>query len=74
MRAQPLTCPTNVVFSLKNNYGLDISYRVAWLGVKKARGEVYVDHAVSFDQLRWYSDAAMENNPNSYINLDFEQL
>ncbi|KAL7190405.1 hypothetical protein ACSBR2_022641 [Camellia fascicularis] len=71
--AQPLTRPTDVVFGLKNDYGLDISYRVAWLGVEKARSEVYGDHVVSFDQLRWYSDAVMENNPNSYINLDFQQ-
>ncbi|KAL7238656.1 hypothetical protein ACSBR2_004698 [Camellia fascicularis] len=58
---------------MKNDYGLDISYRVAWLGVEKARGEVYRDHAMSFDQLRWYSDSVMEKNPNSYINLEFDQ-
>ncbi|XP_028126126.1 uncharacterized protein LOC114322878 [Camellia sinensis] len=53
MRDQPLMRSTDVVFDLKNEYGLDISYRVAWLGVEKARGEVYRDHAMSFDQLRW---------------------
>ncbi|CAL5440549.1 unnamed protein product [Camellia sinensis] len=58
---------------MKDGYGLDISYRVAWLGVEKARNEVFGDHAMSFDQLRWYSDAVMENNPHSYINLDFDQ-
>ncbi|XP_028121107.1 uncharacterized protein LOC114318408 [Camellia sinensis] len=52
---QPLTRPTDVVFDLRNEYGLEISYRVAWLGVEKARSEVYGDHAMSFDQLRWYS-------------------
>ncbi|KAL7224480.1 hypothetical protein ACSBR1_025856 [Camellia fascicularis] len=35
--------------------------------------EVYGDHSMSFDQLRWYSDAVMENNPHSCINLDFNQ-
>ncbi|KAL7237822.1 hypothetical protein ACSBR2_004013 [Camellia fascicularis] len=73
VRDKPLTRPTNVVFDLKNEYGLDISYRVAWLGVKKARGEVYGDHATSFDQLRWYSNSVMQKNPNSYINLEFDQ-
>ncbi|KAL7164611.1 hypothetical protein ACSBR2_040497 [Camellia fascicularis] len=52
---------------------LVIAYRVAWLDVEKARGEVYGDHAISFDQLRWYSNAVIENNPRSYINLDFDQ-
>ncbi|KAL7172900.1 hypothetical protein ACSBR2_032381 [Camellia fascicularis] len=73
VREQPLTRPTDVVFDMKDDYGLDISYRVAWLGVKKARNEVFGDHAMSFDQLRWYNDAVMENNPHSYINLDFDQ-
>ncbi|XP_028068072.1 uncharacterized protein LOC114270701 [Camellia sinensis] len=73
VRDKPLTRPTDVVFDLKNEYGLDISYRVAWLGVEKARGEVYGDHATSFDQLRWYSDFVMQKNPNSYINLKFDQ-
>ncbi|XP_028123300.1 uncharacterized protein LOC114320342 [Camellia sinensis] len=73
VRAQPLTRPTNVVFGLKNDYDMHITYRVAWLGVEKAGSEVYDDHVMSFDQLRWYSDAVMENNPNGYINLDFQQ-
>ena len=29
VRAQPLTRPTDVVFDMKTEYGLDISYRVA---------------------------------------------
>ncbi|KAL7236207.1 hypothetical protein ACSBR1_019463 [Camellia fascicularis] len=73
VREQPLTRPTDVVFDIKDGYGLDISYRVAWLGVEKARNEVFGDYAMSFDQLRWYSDAVLENNPHSYINLDFNQ-
>ncbi|KAL7207842.1 hypothetical protein ACSBR1_029735 [Camellia fascicularis] len=70
--AQPLTRPNDIIFYLKNDYGLDVSYRVAWHGVEKARGEVYRDYVVSFNQLKWYSDAVLENNPNSYTNLDFE--
>ncbi|KAL7255655.1 hypothetical protein ACSBR1_009730 [Camellia fascicularis] len=42
---------------MKNDYGLEISYQVAWLGVEKARGLIYGDHAMLFDQLRCYSDA-----------------
>ncbi|XP_028106385.1 uncharacterized protein LOC114305490 [Camellia sinensis] len=42
-------------------------------GVEKARGKVYGDYHVSFDQLRWYADAVMQYNPRSSVNLDFEQ-
>ncbi|KAL7207646.1 hypothetical protein ACSBR1_029569 [Camellia fascicularis] len=28
---------------------------------------------MSFDQLKWYNNAVMENNPHSYMNLDFDQ-
>ncbi|KAL7198798.1 hypothetical protein ACSBR2_021156 [Camellia fascicularis] len=73
VREQPLTRPTDVVFDMKDGYGLNISYRVAWLRVEKARSEVFSDHAMLFDQLRWYSDVVMENNLHSYINLDFDQ-
>ncbi|CAL5430872.1 unnamed protein product [Camellia sinensis] len=49
VREQPFTRPMDVVFGMKNEHGLDMSYQVAWLGVEKARGEVYGDHAMSFD-------------------------
>ncbi|XP_028070019.1 uncharacterized protein LOC114272493 [Camellia sinensis] len=68
---KPLTRPSDVVYNLKKDYGLEISYRVAWLDVKKARGEMFGAHSISFDQLRWYSNSVMENNPGSYINIDY---
>ncbi|GMP68242.1 hypothetical protein CsSME_00027917 [Camellia sinensis var. sinensis] len=70
---KPLTHHTDVVFDLKKEYDLNVSYHVAWLGVEKARGEVYGDYHASFDQLRWYADAVMHYNPESYVNLGFEQ-
>ncbi|XP_028083309.1 uncharacterized protein LOC114284574 [Camellia sinensis] len=73
LRDKLLTRPTDVVFDLKKEYDLNVSYHIAWLGVEKARGEVYGDYHVSFDQLMWYTDAVMQYNPGSYVNLDFEQ-
>ncbi|KAL7177159.1 hypothetical protein ACSBR2_030489 [Camellia fascicularis] len=70
IRDKPLTRSTDVAFDLKKKYGLEISYRVAWLGVKKARGELFGAHSASFDQLRWYSGAMMEHNPSTYISID----
>ncbi|KAL7181063.1 hypothetical protein ACSBR1_040011 [Camellia fascicularis] len=73
VRDRPLTRPTDVVYDLKKDYGLEISYRVTCLGVEKARGEMFGTHSISFDQLRWYSNAVMNNNPGSYINSDYDE-
>ncbi|CAL5353027.1 unnamed protein product [Camellia sinensis] len=73
VREKPLTRPTDVVYDLKKDYGLEVSYRVAWLGVEKARGEMFGAHSISFDQLRWYSSVVMENNPGSYINIEYDE-
>ncbi|GMP36401.1 hypothetical protein CsSME_00008541 [Camellia sinensis var. sinensis] len=73
LRDKPLTRSTNVVFELKKEYNLNVSYHVAWLGEEKARSKVYGDYHASFDQLRWYADTVMHYNPGSYVNLDFEQ-
>ncbi|KAL7225422.1 hypothetical protein ACSBR1_020736 [Camellia fascicularis] len=69
IRDKPLTKLTDVAFDLKKNYRLDISYRVAWLGVEKAKGEFFGAYSASFDQLRWYGKAVMEHNPGTYINI-----
>ncbi|KAL7259528.1 hypothetical protein ACSBR1_005424 [Camellia fascicularis] len=68
-----LTRSTNVKYDFKKAYGLQMSYHVAWLGVEKARKELYGDHSISFDQLHWYNNAVMKYNPGSYINLDFDK-
>ncbi|KAL7175150.1 hypothetical protein ACSBR2_028870 [Camellia fascicularis] len=47
-----LTRPIEVKKKLKKQYGIDVSYRVAWLGVDKARGELFGNFVTSFDQLR----------------------
>ncbi|KAL7179974.1 hypothetical protein ACSBR1_043225 [Camellia fascicularis] len=69
---KPLTRPTDVKYHFQKDYGLQVSYRIAWLGVEKARGELFGDHSASFDQLMWYSNAVMEYNPGSYVNLEFD--
>ncbi|KAL7170997.1 hypothetical protein ACSBR2_035789 [Camellia fascicularis] len=70
---KPLTRPTDVVYNLKKYYGLEVSYRVTWLGVKKTHGEMFGAHSILFDQLRWYSNVVMDNNPGSYINIDYDE-
>ncbi|XP_028121172.1 uncharacterized protein LOC114318473 [Camellia sinensis] len=71
MRDKLLTKPCEVVTILKRDYGLDVSYHVVWLGVEKEKVVIHGDHSLSFDQLRWYSDAVMRYNSESYINIDY---
>ncbi|XP_028062973.1 uncharacterized protein LOC114266284 [Camellia sinensis] len=73
VRDRPLTRPTDVVLDLKDDYGLDVNYRVAWLGVEKARGKLFGAHSVSFDQLRWHREAVMQYNPGSYVDFDYDE-
>ncbi|XP_028094816.1 uncharacterized protein LOC114294850 [Camellia sinensis] len=44
---------------------------MVWLGVEKAKAIIHGDHSLSFDQLRWYSNAVMRYNPGSYVNIDY---
>ncbi|XP_028088934.1 uncharacterized protein LOC114289406 [Camellia sinensis] len=49
-----------------------MSYHVVWLGVEKAKADIHGDHSLWFDQLRWYLDAMMRYNPESYVNIDYD--
>ncbi|KAL7176582.1 hypothetical protein ACSBR2_030005 [Camellia fascicularis] len=73
VRDKPLTRPTGVVYDLKKDYRLEVSYWVAWLGVEKAHREMFGAHSILFDQLQWYSSVVMENNPGSYINIEYDE-
>ncbi|KAL7197128.1 hypothetical protein ACSBR1_037032 [Camellia fascicularis] len=46
------SCSKMLKKKLKKQYGIDVSYRVAWLGVDKTRGKLFGDFTSSFDQLR----------------------
>ncbi|KAF5931839.1 hypothetical protein HYC85_028010 [Camellia sinensis] len=72
VRDRPLTRPTDVAYTFKADYGPDISYHIAWLGVEKVREAMHCDYLTSFDQLRWYGDAVQHYNPGSHINIDYD--
>ena len=72
VNAKPLTHPMDVVKEMKDKYGVSISYNCGWLGVEKAKCSTYGDSCLSFDQLWWYFDEALKNNPGSRFELDFE--
>ncbi|XP_028093922.1 uncharacterized protein LOC114294020 [Camellia sinensis] len=63
IRNKTLTSVNEVVCDFKDYYGTEVSYRRVWMGVEKARGLVFGDYSSSFDDLRWYVDAANDCNP-----------
>ena len=71
MHSNPLKAAIDVVSDIKRNYVLSISYRCAWMGVEKARGNVFGNYALSYENLRWYVDACNASNPGSCIELEY---
>ena len=72
IRNKSLTSVSEVVCDFKDYYGTEVSYRQAWMGVEKARGLVFGDYSSSFDELRWYVDAANACNPGSVFDMEFD--
>ncbi|KAL7217506.1 hypothetical protein ACSBR2_010872 [Camellia fascicularis] len=72
IRDKALTSVSEVVCDFKDYYGIEVSYRRAWMGVEKARGLVFCDYSSSFDDLRWYVDAANVYNPVSVFYMEFD--
>ncbi|XP_028110616.1 uncharacterized protein LOC114309115 [Camellia sinensis] len=70
VRDNPLTRPVHAIRDFKLGYGLRVSYLQAWLGVEKAKGDIFGDYLMSFDQLRWYVDVAKSCNLGSYIEFE----
>ena len=74
MQSKPLKPPIDVVSDINRNYGLTITYRRAWLGVEKARGNVFGNYGLSYNNLRWYVDACKDANPGSCIEMEFNPV
>ncbi|XP_028075712.1 uncharacterized protein LOC114277951 [Camellia sinensis] len=72
IRNKALTSVSEVVCDFKDYYGTTVFYRRAWMGVEKARGLVFGDYSSSFDDLRWYVDAANDCNPGSVFDMEFD--
>ncbi|XP_028053848.1 uncharacterized protein LOC114258159 [Camellia sinensis] len=72
VRNKALTLVSEVVYDFKDYYGIEVSYQRAWMGVEKARGVVFGDYSSSFDDLRWYVDAANNANPGSVFDMEFD--
>ncbi|KAI8562466.1 hypothetical protein RHMOL_Rhmol03G0039100 [Rhododendron molle] len=74
VRKKNNTSPMDLLDLFTDKYGLDLSYHHVWLGVEKARGEIFGDYESSFDKLRWYVEAAKIANPGSLLKLEIDPV
>lgn len=70
IRSMPTLTPVQVQSVVKKNYGIEISYCVAWKALDRGRGLVFGDHSTSFSMLPAYFDELNNANPGSYVHLD----
>ncbi|KAG5535403.1 hypothetical protein RHGRI_023235 [Rhododendron griersonianum] len=73
IRLSPSKRPVDVRKELKKDYGIDVTYRRAWMGVEKARSFVYGDYKKSFKELTWFVDSFKASNPDSTCDLESDE-
>lgn len=70
VRSMPCLTPVQIKAMVKKNYGVDISYCVAWKAMDKGRSIVFGDHSTSFAMLPIYFAELVKANPGSHVHLD----
>ncbi|XP_058202649.1 uncharacterized protein LOC131317087 [Rhododendron vialii] len=73
IRLSPSKRPVDVRKELKKDYGIDVTYRRAWMGVEKARSFVYGDYTKSFKELTWFVNSFKASNPDSACDLECDE-
>ncbi|CAL2265730.1 unnamed protein product [Prunus armeniaca] len=70
VRSNPLVRPIELITDLKENYGLDIPYHVAWYGKESATKDLHGDEELSYAHLPWYVNVLKASNVESHCVLD----
>lgn len=69
-RNMPGITPRDVQSPVKDKFGVEISYYVAWRSTKAGRNLIFGDHSKSYSYLPAYFAEAERTNPDSIFNLD----
>lgn len=70
VRSMPCLSPAQIKAMVKQNYGVDITYCVAWKAMDRGRSLVFGDHTASFEALPMYFSELLKANPESHVHLD----
>lgn len=68
----PGITPRDVIAMVKNKFGVDITYYVAWKSVNAGRDMIFGDHSHSYASLPAYLAEVERSNPGSMVDLDFD--
>ena len=72
VRENPNKKAIDIYYEIKSNYGMEVSYRMAWYGKEHAREYVLGGDTDSYAQLVWFGQKAVESNPDSTIKIEYE--
>lgn len=73
VRTKPSIGPAEILSHLKTDYGVTVTYRIAWRAVEKARDVVFGEAELAYDKLRPYFEKMKQLDPSSHFVLDYDQ-
>ncbi|XP_012853205.1 PREDICTED: uncharacterized protein LOC105972771 [Erythranthe guttata] len=74
IRAMPAITPCEIQSQVKDKFGIDISYWVAWRATDAGRKRIFGDETSSYSYLPSYFDETGKTNPGSIFHLDVERV
>lgn len=72
IRDAPMKKSKDIIAEFRREYNFNLSYYYAYSGKQLALKEIYGDDAMSYNDLRWYSEALQQYNPGSYVSMDVD--
>ena len=73
VRLNPSITPKEIIRNFKDNYGFDITYKVAYKAKDLAKESIYGGAADSYNMLAWYQESVLESNPGSIFVLEKDE-
>ena len=70
VRSDPLIKPKEIVKYLKQDYGFDIRYHIAYRGKEAANRILHGNEGKAYSQLAWYIESLKRTNPGSHCILE----
>lgn len=74
IRNMPGITPRDVQSQVKDKFGVDISYYVAWKSTEGGRARIFGDQSQSYSTLAVYLDELERSNPGSAVDLDIDPI
>ncbi|KAI8542615.1 hypothetical protein RHMOL_Rhmol08G0151000 [Rhododendron molle] len=70
LRSRPFNRAIDIMHDMKEDYGVDVTYRCSHMGLQKAKDSVFGSYSASFADLKWYVQKFKEVDTTSSIVLN----